>query len=785
VRLLLLKTWRDVLRQRAQFAAITLTIGLGVALYGASFDAYHDLQASYAAMFDRLHFADVLAAGGDSDGIAAAARAVPGVEAAATRTVADVPVRVGDHELLGRVIGMPVTGQPPVDGVDVLSGRYLDGSEHGGVLVEQHFASYFHLAPGSRLDVHGPDGWLTVQVRAVVASAEYLWPAKSRQEPFVTPDDFGVLFVPEALARSLAGVDQPDQALVYLSAGARAQGLVDRLTRLADAHAAADVVTRDQQPSNATLQEDINGFGELSFLFPVLFLSAAGVATYLLLSRLVRAQRTQLGTLRGNGVRDRAIVMHYLSYGVGVGLVGGVLGALAGLALAGAITSAYTSEISLPVAVVELHPLTPLLGTALALLAGAAAALAPSLAALRVSPADAMRGQVPMLTGRRSLLERLAPLVRRLPAGGKLVLRGLERSPRRSLTVVIGVALALVLILSSLGLLDTTRILLARQFDDIQQQDAQVYAAGPVDQSFVNRVAAVDGVASVEPSAQLAVALRRGGQTYATSLVGLRTDTDMHRFYAADGTRLRLPARGILAGSALAAKLGIHPGDMLTVRLTDTASSFDETLSGFVDEPLGTYAYIALPELDRQLGSAAANSVLVKYAPNQDRASLRRRLAAVPGVVAVGDSRTLQQAADSLLGLFYAFVGLMLVFGGAIAFVLIFSAMSVGVAERTVELATLRAAGVRLSRISLLVTWENLGLTLIGLVPGLPLGIAAAGLFMASYSSDLFHFDLHIYPQTPVLAATAVLLAALLSQWPALRAIGRLNLAAVVRERSL
>lgn len=177
--------------------------------------------------------------------------------------------------------------------------------------------------------------------------------------------------------------------------------------------------------------------------------------------------------------------------------------------------------------------------------------------------------------------------------------------------------------------------------------------------------------------------------------------------------------------------------------------------------------------------------MLVRYAPNQGRASLRRRLAAVPGVVAVGDSRTLQQAADSLLGLFYAFVGLMLVFGGAIAFVLIFSAMSVGVAERTVELATLRAAGVRLCRISLLVTWENLGLTLIGLVPGLPLGIAAAGLFMASYSSDLFHFDLHIYPQTPVLAATAVLLAALLSQWPALRAIGRLNLAAVVRERSL
>ena len=164
---------------------------------------------------------------------------------------------------------------------------------------------------------------------------------------------------------------------------------------------------------------------------------------------------------------------------------------------------------------------------------------------------------------------------------------------------------------------------------------------------------------------------------------------------------------------------------------------------------------------------------------------MRSLLAAVPGVVAVSDSRALQLAANSLMGLFYAFAGTMLVFGSAIAFVLIFSAMSVNVAERTVELATLRASGVSLSRISFLVSSENLGLTVVGLIPGLPLAYAAASWFMASYTSDLFNFDLHLYPQTPILAAAAIVVAALLSQWPALRAIGRLNLAAVVRERSL
>ena len=259
----------------------------------------------------------------------------------------------------------------------------------------------------------------------------------------------------------------------------------------------------------------------------------------------------------------------------------------------------------------------------------------------------------------------------------------------------------------------------------------------------------------------------------------------MHGFITSAGVHLRLPARGVLAGRALASKLGVRPGDLLTVRLPELDRGFEEPLAGFVDEPMGTFAYVALPELDRQLGTTTANSVLVRYAADQDRSRLRRRLGSIPGVVAVTDSRTLQQAANSFMGLFFARVGIMLVFGGAIAFVLVFSAMSVSVAERTVELATLRAVGVPLRRISLLVTSENVGLTLLGLVPGLPLGYACASLFMASYSSDLFRFDLQLSPQTLALAASAVVAAGMLSLWPALRAIGRLDLPAVVRERSL
>ena len=59
----------------------------------------------------------------------------------------------------------------------------------------------------------------------------------------------------------------------------------------------------------------------------------------------------------------------------------------------------------------------------------------------------------------------------------------------------------------------------------------------------------------------------------------------------------------------------------------------------------------------------------------------------------------------------------------------------------------------------------------------------AAKAAMASFTSDLFAFDLFIEPTTYLWASLAMLVVALVSQWPGLRAIRRINLPKVVKER--
>ncbi len=82
-------------------------------------------------------------------------------------------------------------------------------------------------------------------------------------------------------------------------------------------------------------------------------------------------------------------------------------------------------------------------------------------------------------------------------------------------------------------------------------------------------------------------------------------------------------------------------------------------------------------------------------------------------------------------------------------------------------------------------TCENLVVSALGVGLGLVVGYMLADFYMASYSTDLFSFDLHMEPLTLVLSAAVVLGVALLAQWPALRTLGRVDIASVVRERAL
>ncbi|MCP3974025.1 MAG: FtsX-like permease family protein [bacterium] len=644
-------------------------------------------------------------------------------------------------------------------------------------------ADHFDLSPGDNFSILSGATWHEVTVEGVIASPEYIWPARDRQEAITTPDNFGVVFTSEKLAREFARAG-PNEAIIYYVDGEENIDTTLALTVEARSLGAASVYTREEQPSNAALSEDLKGFEEMAVFFPIMFLAAAAMAAYVMISRLVYSQRPHIGVLLANGFTRGQVLRHYLGYGLLPGLIGSIPGAVVGVLIARSITRLYTSLLSIPTTVIEFYPATLLGAVAFGLVASLLAALAPALVASRIRPADAMRGETPSGGGRQSIFERLIPPLRRIPVSWKMTFRGVGRNPRRTTYTIIGVVLSLMLILVSWGMIDTIRYLMDRQFVEIQQEDATVFFGGLATTENASALLAVDGVAAAEPVLTVPVSLQAGDHRYETALMVLEDDTDMHRLMSTTNGWIDLPAQGIVLGKATRELLDIEIGDPISIALA-TGISVTEPVAAFVDEPLGTMAYISRSRAETLTNTELpATSALIAYDDGVDAKALRNTVTELPQVAAFEDANVIYDMMQSFMVLFYAFVGVMLLFGGAMAFALIFNSMSANIAERTREVATLLAVGTDRRSISLYITAENLLVAAMGIPIGLVVGYYAAKSAMASFSSDLFAFDLHIQPMTYVWASLAILIVALISQWPGLRAIRTLSIPKIIKERS-
>jgi putative ABC transport system permease protein len=317
-------------------------------------------------------------------------------------------------------------------------------------------------------------------------------------------------------------------------------------------------------------------------------------------------------------------------------------------------------------------------------------------------------------------------------------------------------------------------------------EDASVVFAESVGDEQVAAVTEVAGVEHTEPVIGLRATIVAESERYTTLLEGYERDTRVHGFD--DG----LPAEGLLLGQATEDLLDIGEGDTVVVELPDLDAEITTTVAGFVDEPLGTVAYIDEADLRAELGDGfdevlAAPSITTAKALFDDgaeNATVTRALRDLDEAAAAIDSNEIRELVDSFQVFFYVVVGMMLVFGGIMAFALIYNIISVNVAERSGEFASMRANGLTHRRVASLIVGETLLLTAMGIVPGLLVGYAAAAAFMNSFSSDQFPIQLSMRTASYLGAILVMFVVAGLSLLPALRSVRRIDVGTIVRERA-
>ena len=137
------KLLRDLWRVRSMGLAIAVVVASGIALLVASLICFDSLETTRDRYYARNEFGDVFAnAKRVPRWVAGSLDELPGVDRADTRVVAGVTLDVpGTSEPVnGRLISLPDSGRPVLNGVTLRSGRWPDPGRAEEAIVNERFA---------------------------------------------------------------------------------------------------------------------------------------------------------------------------------------------------------------------------------------------------------------------------------------------------------------------------------------------------------------------------------------------------------------------------------------------------------------------------------------------------------------------------------------------------------------------------------------------------------------------------------------------------------------------
>lgn len=518
----------------------------------------------------------------------------------------------------------------------------------------------------------------------------------------------------------------------------------------------------------------------ISAVFPLFFLLVAALVCTTTMTRMVDEQRTEIGTLKALGYSKAAVMSKYLFYSGSAAAIGALIGYFGGCYLfPKVIWMAYDvmyGFASIP------YVLNPLMGAV-----SFAAALACSMGATFFScnlelarvPAELIRPKAPK-AGKRVLMERVGFIWRRLSFLHKVMVRNVFRYKKRLLMMVTGIGGCAALLVTGFGINDSIANLANDQFGRIMQYDLSVSFSEDLDSkdqaAFVEELGA--DAEKISFLYQGSVDVAYADQTRAATL--MLTDSDLEGLMDlhAGETGVSFPEAGqCIISRGLEERCGFAAGDTITIYDSDM-QRMTLQVSGVFDNYIDDYV---IARTDAPVGQwndiPGVNSALLNSREGMDPHALGARISEDENVSNVTISADTRSRFDNMMASLNYVVILVVICAAALAFIVLYNLTNINITERIREIATVKVLGFTLKETASYALSENVVLSAVGALVGLPLGKALHSFVMAQIRVDMVIFDVRVTPLSYAISFGLTLGFALLVNLVMLRKIDHINMA--------
>jgi len=780
------KLLRDLWRIKGQALAIGVVIALGVMLLVMMSGLVTTLDETRKAYYERYRLADIFApAVRAPKNLADQLAQIPGVQAVEGRVTGGALIELPgvDLPLRAQVISLPDFGQPRLNALYLTSGRLVNSDQSDEILLLEGFAKARQLAPGDRLTATMNGTKRSFLIVGVVQSPEYLYAAVPGE---MVPDDrrFAVIWMSEsALGAALDMQGAFNEALLDMGRGANLDVILAAVDRILEPYGGLGAYGLEDQMSNRFVVQEISGLEASAVAVPPVFLAIAAFLLYIVVMRLVQAQREQIGLLKAFGYYDLEVALHYFKLVLVISVGGAVLGSVLGIASGQSMAVFYQNYFKFPFIVFRLDPASFVAGFAVSVLAASAGGLLVLRSVFSLAPAVAMRPPAP---ADFSQMGRFGPITRAiLDQPSRMVLRRVMRQPVRMGGAMIGIATGMALSVAMIGMLIAFNVTIDLTFSVVDRSDTALSFVAPLSSNSIFELQRIDGVQMVEPVRIVPVLLRKGLNSYRGAITGLVAAPRLKRALDLNQAPIRLPERGIVLAKPLAEILGVVPGDTIIAEVREGRRPvLDIEVAAIAQTLLGAPAYMEIGALNRALGeqNRVSGAYLRVDGERQKQISnYLKNMPAVAGVTMKASSReALEKMMDEGSG---AIRYVMAAIAAIITFGIVYNTTRIAFAESARDLASLRVIGFTRGEAAFVLLGEIGLITLAALPVGAVMGYYLSFVISDAFSTEIYQLPNVFAPEGYGAAALAVLLASLVSGWFVKRDVDRLELVSALKTK--